>query len=104
MSSSKRRKYFGGFSTAREFMNEINTADAPQQRNDGDNTNAAAGVLETQGNKPVPSEPTKAGSTSSDQSPFTVRLTVRGINYHKENIHSLDSITLHRETENSFGM
>jgi len=83
-------------------MNEINTADAPQQRNDGDNTNAAAGVLETQGTKPVPSEPNKAGSTSSDQNPFTVYLTVMGINYHKENIHSLDSITLHRETENSF--
>ena len=35
---------------------------------------------------------------------LTIRLTVRGIKYHEENIQSLDTITLEREPHNSHGM
>jgi hypothetical protein len=35
---------------------------------------------------------------------LTIRLTVRGIKYHEENIQSLDTITIEREPHNSHGM
>ena len=65
----------GGFSTAKEFMESI----------------------------PTKSEETTAPLLQPGQSSFDVLLKVRGLQYHKENLESLESLSLHRDVKNLYG-
>ena len=65
----------GGFSTAKEFMESI----------------------------PTKSEETTAPLLQPGQSSYDVILTVRGLQYHKENLESLESLSLHRDVKNLYG-
>ena len=64
----------GGFSTAKEFMESI----------------------------PTKSEET-APLLQPGQSSYDVLLKVRGTQFHKENLESLESLTLHRDVKNLYG-
>ena len=65
----------GGFSTAKEFMESI----------------------------PTKSEETTAPLLQPGQSSYDVLLKVRGLQYHKENLESLESLSLHRDVKNLYG-
>jgi len=65
----------GGFSTAKEYMESI----------------------------PTKSEETTAPLLQPGQSSFDVLLKVRGLQYHKENLESLESLSLHRDVKNLYG-
>lgn len=65
----------GGFSTAKEYMESI----------------------------PTKSEETTAPLLQPGQSSFDVLLKVRGLQYHKENLESLESSSLHRDVKNLYG-
>ncbi|KAL9190182.1 hypothetical protein ACHAXT_007393 [Thalassiosira profunda] len=113
-----------GFSTARDHLNDTNfkaaPAGLPMKRSSGFSTAKeyveggacdqggglyapnAGGNVGAQKSDPTSSRSTKFEGIPSNQNSFAVLLTVRGIKYHKENLESLDIITLEREPENVY--
>ena len=88
-SASKKVKIFGGFSSARDVMNSGNACASASVASRGQKITAAAPFK------------TKVSAKSNDNE-FSIDLLVRGLNYHKENLSSLESISLHREPMNVF--
>ena len=130
MSSPKKQK-FCGFSTASEFMNGANdsavgggvatntTTNKDERRqevsNSTTNNNMFVEARETTSNTGgfstakefMESIPTKSEETAPllqpGQSSYDVLLKVRGTQFHKENLESLESLTLHRDVKNLYG-
>ncbi|KAL7492622.1 hypothetical protein ACHAWT_003291 [Skeletonema menzelii] len=107
--SSKKRKSFGGFGflTALEFMDKDDTSNEAAAGNNGDDDN------DTNTRKQHPVDAAKhtahPNSTSSDgqvlapETSFTSNLTVRGLQFYKENVQSIDiesTIILQRQPDN----
>lgn len=112
--SSKKRKNFQGFSTAWEATPEVGFSTAKKVMQEGNSALDAAGVqrvtarndinaASTEGTKSFSSTTKKSDPADFLQNLLTIHLTVRGIKHYKENIRSLDDITLHREPHNSHG-
>ncbi|KAL3785984.1 hypothetical protein ACHAW5_005363 [Stephanodiscus triporus] len=98
--TSEHRVAFGGFSTAKKVMQEVNSAldvAGVQRATASNDINAAS----TEGTKSFSSTTNKSDPADFLQNLLTIHLTVRGIKHYKENIRSLDAITLHREPHNS---
>ena len=85
---SKSISMHGGFSTASAIMKETQINPDDRVRNQQTKSNTL--------------DPTTASNNNQSQ-PSTIHLTVRGIKYHDQNMHSLNPLTLHREPENNFG-
>lgn len=126
-SSSSRSSTFGGFSTAREVLNSVRTSvDASEasaahkkrktyggfstakdvfKRTERYAPAASAGADSSSANGEkvalCPSQNTGT-PTGPSENEVKVNLLVRGLCYHKENINSLESISLHREPTNLF--
>ena len=105
--SNKKRKSFGGFGflTALEFMDEDDTSNAAAAGNDGDNGTTA------RNQHPVVAAKHSTHPTSSNgghvlapnETSFTANLTVRGLQFYKENAQSIDiesTIILQRQPDN----
>ena len=92
----------GGFSTAKEFMeNDTNTNNSGivgQLKDD-----RKYSTLRGEGGGQSILTKTEENALQLDTKSLRIHLTVRGIKYHKENIQALDSITLHREPTNEYG-
>ena len=107
MSFSKKRKSLGCFSTAMELMKEVDPSGDVNVvgQQDGTNAEMLADTMQATA-KPViggSAATAKSMTSTSTLNSSVIHLTVRGIKYHKENIHSLERITLHREPENIHG-
>lgn len=123
--SSSRSSTFNGFSTAREVLNSVNAADhasanaasaaykkqkmmrsfstAKDVMNSENIEGSAAGAYSACDEKLAASPSKNTGiSTGPNENEIKVDLLVRGLCYHKENINSLESISLHREPNNLF--
>ena len=118
--SSKKRKSFGGFGflTAREFMDKDDNSNTAAAENNGDDDNNgkhehSAVVAKDSAQHPTSSDghvlPSSTLSSSSavllapDQTSFTANLTVRGLQFYKENVQSIDiesTILLQRQPNN----
>mmetsp|Transcript_19284 Transcript_19284/g.30175 ORF Transcript_19284/g.30175 Transcript_19284/m.30175 type:complete len:573 (-) Transcript_19284:348-2066(-) len=114
MSSGKKRKSFGGFGflTALEFMDEDDNDNTVAARRDNDEENGSnntrskqqtvvAKAKDTDTALPFPS--TDRHVFAPDQSSFVINLTVRGLQFYKENVQSIDIesiILLQRQPDN----
>ena len=108
--ANQKRPAFAASAMPMPFKSDIDSTKTEQTdcigfRTAGENTvvtatraeiDAAASVLEGTKSSLFPSKPT---TTSTN---YTIHLKCRGIKYHKENLQSLDSITLEREPENEY--
>jgi hypothetical protein len=93
----KKRKMFGGFSTAKDvFESTERCAPAPAPAAGADSSSASDEKMAL-----FPSQNTST-SNEPNENEIKVNLLVRGLCYHKENINSLESISLHREPTNLF--
>lgn len=101
------RKVQGGFSIAKNVMHKKESVVDEIEVRQVDATNSNMKI-----NAESESEGTKSCSSSSKQKAdpadflrnlLTIDLTVRGIEHYKENIRSLDAVTLHREPQNAHG-
>ena len=126
MSSPKKQK-FCGFSTASEFVNGANdsavsggvathtTTNKDERRqevsNSTTNNNMFMEAKETTSNTGGFSTAKEFMESSEEttpllqpgQSSYDVLLKVRGTQYHKENLESLESLSLHRDVKNLYG-
>jgi hypothetical protein len=98
--SSKKVKTFGGFSSAKDVMNSFNSNDADNERGVPPRVDGADKIVSACDERTNPEEANT--SANADRNNFNIDLLVRGLCYHKENILSLESISIHREPNNMF--
>lgn len=91
--STKKTKTFGGFSSAKDVMKSQNANGAK------DGTNPGASSAEKMA---PPTAGKNKDAVTPNENEINIDLLVRGLCYHKENLSSLKSISLHREPMNMF--
>ena len=106
----------GGFSTATKVMRremKMNSSDIITKENIPTSSEDVLTAMTVTGEQSTAIQEENSEASVAKQSVakpslldelMTIRLTVRGIKYHEENIQSLDTITLEREPHNSHGM
>jgi len=106
--SGNKRKSFGGlgFLTALEFMNDdgnSNAAAAENSNGDDNDTNNTTRKQHPTVAKDTPSDRHVLKPMAPNQSSFTINLTVRGLQFYKENVLSIDiesTVILQRQSDN----
>jgi len=106
--SGNKRKSFGGlgFLTALEFMTDdgnSNAAAAENSNGDDNDTNNTTRKQHSTVAKDTPSDRHILKPMAPNQSSFTMNLTVRGLQFYKENVLSIDiesTVILQRQSDN----
>lgn len=109
----------GGFSTATKVMRremKMNSSDIITKENIPTSSEVVLTAMTVTGEQSTAIQEENSEASVAKQSVadgtkpslldelLTIRLTVRGIKYHEENIQSLDTISLEREPHSSHGM